>query len=101
VVDLGKLDEAIKEAGSAKKPGANEIASALELANGRKTNSVINEICEKGELSKDELQALKDACKIYSLRKILTNNGLMVDYSQVKIPGTRTPKGAKGATKEE
>lgn len=93
-VALEKLDAVIKEAGSVKKAGSAEIASVLEFANSRKVNQAINEISEKEGLSKDEKEALKAACKVYALKKILTNNGLLVDYSQVKIPGTRKPKGA-------
>ena len=94
-LNLTEIENVIKEAGATKKAGANEFANLIEIINSRKTSQAINAQVDSKPLSKDEKEGLRQACLIYLTRKVLGNNGIAVDYSQVKIPGTRVSKKAK------
>jgi hypothetical protein len=87
VVDLGKVDAAIAEIGAGK--GKEAIAETIAEVSSRKVNSVINEICAKPELQKNERKELIGFCKVYAMRKALNEAGLSVDYSSVDIPGMK------------
>lgn len=94
IVDLKKLDAAIAEVQKGKK--AEEIAEILAEVNGRKTAKVINEITEElPGFQKNEIRELKDFCKVYALKKALKEAGVMVDYSEIEIPGMGRLKKAK------
>ena len=87
IVELDKVDAAIAELGLSKEK--ESIASAIADVNGRKVNSVIKEICTKPELQKNEQTELIGFCKVYAMRKALTETELFVDYTTVKIPGMK------------
>lgn len=87
IVDLEKVDKAIEEIESGK--GAQAIEEIITQVNSRKVNSVINEICAKEELQKNEQKELIGFCKVYAMRKALSNAGLFVDYANVEIPGMK------------
>jgi len=91
IVDLKKLDAAINEIGLAKK----DVAKALEEVSSRKVNAVIKEITEIPSLQKNEQKEMEDFCRAYAMRKALKLCGLMVDYSDVDIPGMKRLKKAK------
>ena len=93
IVDLKKLDAAIAELQAGK--GKEQIAEILAEISSRKINSVINEICEKPELQKNEQKELTQFCRIYALRKGLRQAGLDVEYSSIDIPGMRKLKKPK------
>ena len=95
-LDEKTINDLIEEAGKASKGNAENIAKALEFINSRKVNATINELIEKKGLVKQERDGLNVCVKVVVARKILGNNGLMVDFSQIKIPGSRKPKGTKG-----
>ena len=87
IVELDKVDAAIAELGLAK--GKENVAIAIANVSGRKVNSVIKEICTKPELQKNEQTELIGFCKVYAMRKALTETELFVDYMSVKIPGMK------------
>ena len=86
IVDLKKLDEAIASVQKGKK--AEEVAELLAEINSRKIAKVINEMTEGlTGFQKNEIGELKDFCKVYAMKKALKEAGLILDYSQVAIPG--------------
>lgn len=87
IVDLTKVDAAIRELGLGK--GGENVAIAIAEVGSRKVNSVITEVCTKPELQKNEQKELIGFCKVYAMRKALNETGLSVDYSSVKIPGMK------------
>ena len=89
-VDLEKVDAALAEIEFGK--SEEEIASAIKAVNKRNVSAVIKEITENLALQKNEQKELQQFCKIYALRKALANCGLMVDYSEVDIPGMKRTK---------
>ena len=92
IVDLEKVDKAIAEVGIEKK----DTAKAIDEVNSRKISSVIKEITEKPELQKNEQKELQQFCKAYAMRKALQAAGIVVDYSEIDIPGLKRLKKAKG-----
>ncbi len=91
IVDLPKLDKAIEELGLAK----GDAIRALEEIKSRKIASVINEISEVERLQKNQRKEVADFCRTYATRKCLKACGLMVDYTQIEIPGMGRLKKAK------
>ena len=91
VVDLDKVDKAIAEIGLGKK----ETAKAIEEVNSRKVSSVINEITAIDSLQKNEQKELMQFCKAYAMRKALQATGIIVDYSEIDIPGLKRLKKSK------
>lgn len=91
VVDLAKLDSALNELELGKK----DIAKALSEVNGRKINSVINEITSLPEFQKNAQRELAGFCKVYATKKALKECGLSVDYSNIKMPGMKRLKKSK------
>lgn len=86
IIDIKKLDAAIAELKKGKK--AEDIAEILADLNGRKLSKTINEVCEGlPGFQKGEINELKDFCKVYALKKALKEAEVMIDYSQVQIPG--------------
>jgi len=83
IVALDKLDKAIDELRLAK----GDAVRAMEEINTRKVSSVINEISNIPTLQKNRQKEVGDFCKAYATRKCLKACGLMVDYSQIDIPG--------------
>ena len=86
IVELGKLDAAIREVLSEGKKGVGEM---LEEINSRKINSVINSLSEKPGLQKNEQKELAGFMKAYAMKKALKELKLKVDYSEIDIPGMR------------
>ena len=93
IVDLDKLDSAI----TALELGKKDTAKALEEINTRKVGAVIKEITENLEgLSKPEKKELVQFCKVYAMKKVLKQCMIMVDYSEIDIPGMKRVKKKKG-----
>jgi hypothetical protein len=90
-VDLAKLDKVIEELGLAK----GDAVKALEEINSRSISKVINEISQIPELQKNQQKEVGDFCRVYAFKKVLKACGLMVDYSQIEIPGMGRLKKAK------
>lgn len=95
-VDLPKLDAAIQTLGLAK----GDAVKALEEINSRTISKVINEISQIPTLQKNQQKEVADFLRTYATRKCLKACGLMVDYSQIEIPGMgrlkkKVPKDAK------
>ena len=65
-----------------------------ELA-GRKFSSIVNEITELPEFQKNEKKELQGFCKAYAMRVALKKCNIMVDYSEVEIPGMKRLKKKK------
>ncbi len=82
-VDLVKLDAAIEALGLTK----GDAIKALEEINSRSISKVINEISGVPSLQKNQQKEVAGFCKTYATRKCLKACGLMVDYSQIEIPG--------------
>jgi len=87
LVDLDKVDNAIAEIEERK--GKEAVSETIAEVSSRKVNSVINEICTKPELQKNEQKELIGFCKVYAMRKALAKTGLMVEYSSIAIPGMK------------
>jgi len=93
IVKLERVDEAI----AALDIGKKDTAKALEEVNSRKVGSAIKEIVEelKG-LSKPEKKEVEQFCRLYAMKKALKQTGIMVDYSEINIPGMKRLKKKKG-----
>ncbi|MFA5357906.1 MAG: DUF2666 family protein [archaeon] len=91
VVALDKLDAAITELGF----GKGDSARALEEINSRKISAVINEITNREGLQANEKKELQQFCKVYATKKALKACGLVVDYSEIDIPGMKRLKKKK------
>lgn len=87
VVDLKRLDSAIKEVKLGKTE--EETAIALKELNSRKVSQAVKEITELPELQANERKELEQFCRVYATRKILSECGLIVDYSRIEIPGMK------------
>ncbi|OQA31913.1 MAG: hypothetical protein BWY55_00210 [archaeon ADurb.Bin336] len=83
IVDLEKLDKTIDELGLTK----GDAVKALEEINSRKIAKVINEISANPNYQKNQQKEIGEFLKTYATRKTLKACGLMVDYSQIEIPG--------------
>jgi hypothetical protein len=82
-VALDKLDLAITQLGLMK----GDAVKALEEINSRSISKVINEISQVPELQKNQQKEVADFCRVYAIKKVLKACGLLVDYSQIEIPG--------------
>lgn len=94
LVKLNEVDTILNEELASGK-GVVNIEKNLAVVSGRKVNSVIKEICEIEGMQKNEKKALSDFCKVYSMKKALKEVKLMVDYSEIKIPGMKKSKKKK------
>ncbi len=90
-IDLNKLDKAITDLGLTK----GDAVKALEEINSRTISKVINEISAVSTLQKNQQKEVAEFCKVYATRKCLKACGLMVDYTQISIPGMGRLKKAK------
>ncbi|VVB74830.1 Uncharacterised protein [uncultured archaeon] len=95
-VALDKLDLAITQLGLMK----GDAVKALEEINSRSISKVINEISQVPQLQKNQQKEVADFCRAYASRKVLKACGLLIDYSQIEIPGMgrlkkKVPKDAK------
>ncbi|MEM0359745.1 MAG: DUF2666 family protein [Candidatus Diapherotrites archaeon] len=88
-VDIKKLNTAIEEATSGISKGEKGISEALAQVNSSTVNKAINEICEKPELQKNEIDELKEFCKVLAMRKALKKAGLKIDYSTIETPAIK------------
>lgn len=91
VVELEKIDDAIKEINL----GKGDVASAIEEVNSRKIGKVINEITKLDKFQKNVQKELAGFCKAYAMRKALRECEIIVDYSEVEIPGMKRLKKVK------
>lgn len=82
-VDLDKLDKVLTELKLVK----GDAVRAMEEINNRTVSRVINEISQVPELQKNQQKEIADFCRVYATRKALKSCGLMIDYTQVEIPG--------------
>jgi len=85
LVALDKVDTALNEIGL----GKGDVAKAIEEVNSRKVGKVINEITAIDSLQKNVQKELVGFCKAYAMRKALQACGIIVDYSEVEIPGMK------------
>ncbi len=95
-VALDKLDAAIAALGLTK----GDAVKVLEEINSRSISKTINEISQIPELQKNQQKEVADFCRVYAMKKCLKACGLLVDYSQIEIPGMgrlkkKVPKDAK------
>lgn len=95
-VDLDKLDKALTELNLVK----GDAVRAMEEINTRAVSKVINEISQIPSLQKNQQKEVADFCRVYATRKALKSCGLMIDYTQIEIPGMgrlkkKVPKDAK------
>ncbi|MCX6801846.1 MAG: DUF2666 family protein [Candidatus Diapherotrites archaeon] len=90
-VETAKLNAAIDEATASLGKGEKGISEAIAQVNSIAVNKTINEICEKPELQKKEIEELKEFCKILAMRKALMKAGLRIDFSTIE---TRAIKAA-------
>ncbi len=96
-VALDKLDAAIAQLGLMK----GDAVKALEEINSRSISKVINEISQVPQLQKNQQKEVADFCRAYSIKKVLKACGLLIDYSQIEIPGMgRLKKKVPKDTKE-
>ena len=91
IVALERIDAAIAECGLAK----GDVAKAIEEVSSRKVNSVIKEISAIPSLQKNRQSEVADFLKAYAMRKALKACGIIVDYSEIEIPGMGRLKKAK------
>lgn len=89
LVDLKKVDDFLAEVLEGKGKSEADIAAVVAALNGAKLGKVLNEICELPELQKGEQKELKEFCRVYAIRKGLIELGVMMDYSQIAIPGMK------------
>ena len=82
-VDLDKLDAAINTLGLAR----GDAVKALEEINSRVISKTINEISQIPTLQKNQQKEVADFCRAYATRKCLKACGLLIEYSQIEIPG--------------
>lgn len=92
-VELKKVDDALAEIKFGKTE--EEIAEALKAVNSRNVSAAIKEITGKPEFQKNEQKELEQFCRVYAIKKVLKNCGLMVDYAGIDIPGMGRLKKAK------
>jgi hypothetical protein len=83
ILALDKLDSAINSLGLTK----GDAVRAMEEINSRSISKVINEITALDKYQKNQQKELADFCKVYATRKCLKACGLMIDYTQIEIPG--------------
>ncbi len=88
IIDLKKVEDAINEVFAGGK-GASAINEALAAVNSSKVNSVINQLTEKPEWQKNEQKEIQGFCKAFAMRFALKKCGLIIDYSQVEVPGMK------------
>ncbi|MFH0954767.1 MAG: DUF2666 family protein [Candidatus Micrarchaeota archaeon] len=96
ITDIKKLDAVLDQVQAGKTE--DEIAGVLKELNTRKVSQVINEISAIPSLQKGEQKEVADFLRAYASRKLLKACGVVVDYSEIKIPGMkRVMKSAKKA----
>ena len=86
MVDVSKIDEVINEIIPEDKGRytAEEAAKALSQAQGPKVGKIINELTEGLELEKKDLNAVKEVCKTYAVRKALEKTKIRIDYCKLE-----------------
>jgi hypothetical protein len=87
IVALDKLDAVIATVPAGKTE--DEVAAAIKEVSTRKVSAVIKEITELESLQKNERGELADFCRAYAMRKVLKNCKVVVDYSEIEIPGMK------------
>lgn len=89
IIALDKVDAFLKEELAGKGKSEADIASVLAALKGPKLGKVLNEIGELPNLQKGEQDEVRDFCRVYAIRKALKQLGVMVDYTQIEIPGMK------------
>jgi hypothetical protein len=93
IVEIEKLNSVLNEVlGETGK----DVTAILREVNGRKVNSIVNELVEKPEWQKGEKKEVGEFLKVYSMRKALKEAKIRVDYSEINIPGMKKVKKVKG-----
>ncbi len=92
-VRLEKLDAAINGIKAGKTE--EEIAAALKELNTRAISQVIKEITDLPQFQANEKKELEGFCRAYAARQTLKKCGVVVDYSEVEIPGMKKHKKTK------
>lgn len=87
IVDIAKLDAVLALVPIGKTE--DEIAATLKELNTRKVSQCINEISAIPKLQKGEQKEVADFLRAYASRKLLKACGVVVDYSQIQIPGLK------------
>ncbi len=87
-VELEKVDKVLDEL-LEKGKNANNVSKTISLIGGTKISSVAKEICEQEKWQKNEKKEMIEFIKVYAMRKAMKQIGLLVDYSQVTIPGMK------------
>ena len=91
LVALDKVDALLKEE-LEKVKGEEGISKALNTVKGVKMSRILKEITDLPELQKGEKKELADFCRVYAMKKALSDLGLMVDYTKIEIPGMKKAK---------
>jgi mevalonate kinase len=91
IVELDKVDEAIKELNLSK----TDVGKAIEEVSSRKVSKVINEICKLGKFSGPVQKELVQMCKIYATKQAIKSCGLAIDFFEADIPTLKRAKKAK------
>lgn len=89
LVDVPALIKAIDEELAGVGKGEAGVAKALAAIAGTRLGKTINAICEKPEWQKGEQDEIKGFCRAFAARRALSAANVMVDYSQVEIPGMK------------
>jgi hypothetical protein len=92
IVELNKLNAALDEILNETGKSTEKIISEV---NGRKINSIINELVLKDEWQKGEQKEISEFLKVYAMRKALKKAKIRVDYSEIEVPGIKKLKKTK------
>jgi len=91
VIELDKVDIAIKEIDL----GKGDVGKAIAEVSSRAIGEVINEITKLEKFNGPTQKELVALCKIYATKKALKSCGIMVEYSEADIPSLKRVKKAK------
>jgi hypothetical protein len=90
-VELEKVDKAIKELVL----GKGDSTRAIEEVNSRQIGKVINEICKLEKFNGPTQKELTQLCKIYAIKKVLKECGILSSYHEADISTLKRAKKAK------
>ena len=95
IIELQKIKAAVDSVFAGGK-GAGAISEAIAAVNSSAVNKAINELTEKPEWQKKERSEMQGFCKAYAMRLALKKCGLLIDYSEVEVPGMKRLTKKKG-----
>jgi len=90
VVELNRVDDALKELDL----GKGDTGKAIEEVNSRAVGKIINEIAKLDKFNGPTQKELVGLCKIYATKKALKACGIMVEYSEAELPNLKRVKKA-------